>query len=131
MLNEYKRSVWNKGKVTEIDSGNGYCCCLVAKLCLTLCNPMDCNTPSFPVLHYLLEFAQTHIHWIDDAIQPSHPLLTPSPPALNLYRHQGHGPLEKGLANHFSILALTGNGAYCECSSCYYIGRIKRVKILH
>ena len=41
---------------------------------------MDCSTPSFPVLHYLPEFAQTHVHWVDDAIQPSHPLLSPSPP---------------------------------------------------
>ena len=44
---------------------------------------MDCNTPGFPVLHCLLEFAETHVHWVCDAIQPSHPLLAPSPPALN------------------------------------------------
>ena len=56
--------------------------CLVAELCLTLCNPVNCSTPVFPVLHYLPEFAQTHIHWISDTIQPSHPvsrlLLLPS-----------------------------------------------------
>ena len=46
--------------------------CSVAKSCLTLCDPMDCSTPGFPVLHYLPEFAQTHVHWVDDAIQPSH-----------------------------------------------------------
>jgi len=51
------------------------CYCSVAKSCQTLCHPMDCNTPGFPVLHYLLEFAQTHVHWVSDAIQPSHPLL--------------------------------------------------------
>ena len=45
---------------------------------------MDCSTPGFPVLHYLLEFAQTHVHWVDDAIPPSHPLSPPSPPAFNL-----------------------------------------------
>ena len=45
---------------------------------------MDCSTPGFPVLHYLLEFTQTHVHWVGDAIQPSHPLSSPSPPALNL-----------------------------------------------
>ena len=44
------------------------CCCLVAKLCPTLCNPMDCSTSGFPVLHYLPEFAQTHVHWVSDAI---------------------------------------------------------------
>ena len=49
------------------------CCCSVAKLCLILWDPMDCNTPGFPVLHYLPEFAQVHIHWVGDAIQPSHP----------------------------------------------------------
>ena len=48
------------------------CCCSVAHLCLTLCNPLDCSMPGFPVLHHLLEFAQTHIHGVDDAIQPSH-----------------------------------------------------------
>ena len=64
------------------------CCCSVTKLSLTICNTMDCSTPVFPVLHYLPEFAQTHIRWVNDAIQPSHPLLPPSPPALNLSQHQ-------------------------------------------
>ena len=50
---------------------------------------MDCSTPGFPVVHYLLEFVQTQVHQVDDAIQPSHPLLFPSPPALNLSQHQG------------------------------------------
>ena len=54
-----------------------------------LCNPMDCSIPGFPVLHHLLEHAQTHIHWVSDAIQPSHPLSSPSPPAFNLSQHQG------------------------------------------
>ena len=53
---------------------------------------MDCSTPGFPVLHYLPEFAQTHVHWVGDAIQPSHPLLSPSPSALNLSQHQGLFP---------------------------------------
>ena len=50
------------------------CCCSVTQSCLTLCDPMDCSTPGFPVHRYLPEFAQTHVHWVDDAIQPSHPL---------------------------------------------------------
>ena len=54
--------------------GSGGSSCLVAKSCLTLCHPMDCSTPGFPVLYYLPEFAQTHIHWISEAIQSSHPL---------------------------------------------------------
>ena len=57
--------------------------------CPTLCNPMDCSTPGSPVLHHLPEFAQTHVHWVGDAIQPSHPLLPLSPPALNLSQHRG------------------------------------------
>ena len=56
--------------------------------CVQLCDPMDCSMPGFPVLHRLLEFAQTRVHWVDDAIQPSHPLSPPSP-ALHLSQHQG------------------------------------------
>ena len=59
-----------------------HCCCSVAQLCPTLCDPMDLSTPGFPVLHHLPEFAQTHVHWISDAIQPSYPLSPPSPLAL-------------------------------------------------
>ena len=65
----------------------GCCCCSVAQFCLTLCDTMDCSTPAFPVLHHLLELA--HVHWIDDAIQPSHLLLFTSPPVFNLSQHQG------------------------------------------
>ena len=61
----------------------------VAQSCPTLCYPMDSSTPVFPVLRYLPEFAQTQVHWISDALQPSHPLSSPSPPALNLSQHQG------------------------------------------
>ena len=52
-------------------------------------NPMDCSTPGLPVHHQLPELTQTHVHWVGDAIQPSHPLLSPSPPAYNLSQHQG------------------------------------------
>ena len=55
----------------------------------TLCDPMDCSTPGLPFLHHLLEFAQTHVHWVGDTIQPSHSLSSPSPPAFNLSQHQG------------------------------------------
>ena len=60
----------------------------VAQLCPTLCDPMNHSTPGFPVHHQLLEFTQTHVHWISDAIKPSHPLLFPSPPAIDLSQHQ-------------------------------------------
>ena len=60
----------------------------VTQSCLTLCDPMDCSMPGFPVHHQILEHAQTHVHRVGDAIQPSHPLLFPSP-AFNLSQHQG------------------------------------------
>ena len=65
-----------------------YCAVLITLLCLTLCNSMDYSTPGFPVLHYLLEFAQTYVHWVSDAIQPSHLLWSASSPALNLSQPQ-------------------------------------------
>ena len=61
----------------------------VTKSSPTLCDPMDSSLPGFSVLHYLPDFAQTHILWVSDAIQPSCPLWSPSPPALNLFQHQG------------------------------------------
>ena len=61
----------------------------VAQSCPTLCNPMNCSTPGLPVPHQLPELAQTHFHWVNDAIQPSHPLSPPSPPTFNLSPHQG------------------------------------------
>ena len=60
--------------------------CSFDQLCPTLCNPVDCSTPGFPVLHYLMEIAQTHVHCVRDAIQPCPPLSPPSPPALNLWQ---------------------------------------------
>ena len=61
----------------------------VAQSCPTLCNPRNCSTPGLPVHHQLPEFTQTHVHTVGDATQPSHPLLSPSPPAPNLSQHQG------------------------------------------
>ena len=77
-----KKKEWNTGT-------HFFCCCSVAKLCPTPCDPMNCSRPGFPVLHHLLEFTQTHVHWVSDAIQQPHPLSPPSPPALNLSQHQG------------------------------------------
>ena len=61
----------------------------VAQSCLTICDPMDCSTPGLPVHHQLPEFTQTHVHRVGDAIQPSHPLSSPSSPAFSLSQHQG------------------------------------------
>ena len=65
----------------------------VAQSCPTLCDPVDCSTLGFPVHHQLLEIA--HVHWVSDAIQPSHPLSSPSPLAFNLSRHQGFFPVSQ------------------------------------
>ena len=75
-------------EIRYIDCKRKYQFSSVAQLCPTLCNPMDHSTPGLPVHHQLPEFTQTHVHWVGDAIQPSHPLLSPSP-ALNLSQHQG------------------------------------------
>ena len=62
---------------------------LVTQSCPSLCDPMNCSTPELPVHHQLPEFTQTHVHRVSDAIQPSHPLSSPSPPAPNPSQHQG------------------------------------------
>ena len=100
---------------------NLYCCCSIAKLCPTPCNPMDYKTPGFPVLHYLPEFAQTHVHWIGDAVQPLHPLLLPSPFAFSL-SHIRVFSLELALLVRCCIGASATNE--CWCPSNEYSGLI-------
>ena len=73
------------------------CCCTVAQSCLTLRDPMDCSTPGFPVPQHLPEFAQVHVHWIGDAIQPSHPLSPSSPSAFNFPQQGGFFPTRLNL----------------------------------
>ena len=65
------------------------CCCSVAQSSVTLCRPLDCSMPGFPLLPYLLDLAQTHVLWVGDAIQPSHPLSSPSPPTLQSFTASG------------------------------------------
>ena len=73
------RTFWGRSEDVHVQAKQTafwcYCCQLVAKSCLTLCDPMDCSLSGFPVLHHHLELAQTPVHWVGDAIQPSHPLL--------------------------------------------------------
>ena len=77
------------GKVSFIsDCISMCCCCSVAKSCLTLCDPMDCSTSGSSILHYVTELAQTHVPWVGDLIQSSHPLLSPSPFVLSLSQHR-------------------------------------------
>ena len=65
-----------------------FCWCSVTHWWLSLCDPMDCSMPGSPVLHHLPDFVQIHVHEVGDAIQPSHPLSSPSPPAFSLSQHQ-------------------------------------------
>ena len=65
----------------------------------TLGDAMDCSTPGLPVHHQLWEYTQTHVHWVSDSIQPSYPLSSPSPPALNLSQHQGFFPMSQVFAS--------------------------------
>ena len=74
---------------TKILQATSWSVSLVAQSCPTLCDLMDCSTPGLPVHHQLPELTQTPVHWVGDAIQPSHPLSFPSPPAFNLSQHQG------------------------------------------
>ena len=75
----------------------------VVQSCLTLCDPMDCSTPGLLVRHQPPEFTQTHVHWVGDAIQPSHPLSSPSPPIFNLSQHQVFSNEPKYWSFSFSI----------------------------
>ena len=76
------------GPPSEGDNQFNCCCCLIAHSCPTLCDPMNRSTPGLPVHHQFPEFTQTHVHRVSDAIQPSHPLSSPSPPAPNPSQHQ-------------------------------------------
>ena len=84
----YRRSV-EKWIVSGIFIYHNSVLSSVAQSCPTLCNPMSRSTPGLPVHHQLPESTQTHVHWVGDAIQPSHPLSSPFPPVLNLSQHQG------------------------------------------
>ena len=87
----------NRNRLRDIENRNMVAWCRggvggfssVTQLCPTLCDPMNHSTPGLPVHHQLPESTQTHVHWVGDAIQQSHPLLSPSPPAFNLSHHQG------------------------------------------
>ena len=81
-------SVENKLMVTEEEREGSVHFSSVAQSCPTLCDPMNCSTPDLPVHHQLPKFTQTHVHWVGDAIQPSHPLSSPSPPVPNSSQHQ-------------------------------------------
>ena len=86
---KYLQMIWQDNGLISKTYKQPYQFSSVAQSCPTLCNPMNCSTQGFPVIHQLLEFTQTHVHWFGDAIQPSHRLSSPSPPAPNPSQHQG------------------------------------------
>ena len=81
----------------------------VNQLCPTLCDPMDCSTADLPVHHQLPEFTQTHVHPVGDAIQPSHPLLSPSPPAFNLSQHPGFFQMSQFFASGSQSIGISAS----------------------
>ena len=88
----------------------------VAQWCLTLCNPMDYSMPAFPVHHQLPELAQTHVHKAGDAVQPYHPLSSPSPPAFNLSQHQGLFQWVSSLHQVAKVLGVSASASHFPMS---------------
>ena len=94
---KYIKPIINYGQIHQFSS--------VTQLCPTLWNPMNHSTPGLPVHHQLPEFTQTHVHQVSDAIQPSHPLLSPSPPAPNPSQHQSHAcPSDHHVSPHLEVI---------------------------
>ena len=102
----------------------------VTQLCPTVCDHMDCSTPGFPVHHQLPELAQIHVHWIGDAIQPSHPLLSPSPPSFNIFPASGSFALSQFFASGGQSIGVSASASVSElqhqsfqwiwpCGQCY------------
>ena len=88
--------------------------------CLTICDPMSGSMPDFPIFHYHPEFAQTHVHWVSDVIQPSHPLSSPSPPALILSWHQGLFQWVGSLHQVAKVLEFQLQDQSFQCLICVY-----------
>ena len=106
------RRLWWKSTHSSIDQEH-YCCCSDAQ-CPTLGGPTDCSMPGLPVLHYLPECAHTHVHWVGEAIQPSHPV-APSPPALNLSQHQTESfPMSQLFGSYGQIIRVSASNRSME-----------------
>ena len=97
------------------------CCCSVARSCLTLFKSMNCSTPGFPVLHYIPEFPQTHIHWISDVIQQFHLLFPLSPPASNLGQQSESFPMSQLFASCGQSIGASASASVFLRSDCFYL----------
>ena len=107
----YKASVYQQLLKLKDTGGNGITDCMVqfssvTQLCLTLCNPMDCSTPGFPLHHQLPELAQTHVHQVSDAIQPSHPLSSRFSSCLQSFSASGSFPMSQFFHHVAKVLEL-------------------------
>ena len=122
-----------RGRLVQMNKGgrgkSGGCCCSFAKSCPNLCDPMDCSTVGFPVLHYLPKFVQNHVPRVSDPIQPSHPLSPPSPPAFDLSQHQGLfklkllSPLEVTTPHFGAAAPALCNGPHSVCGVCLSLNK--------
>ena len=126
------RSTYNKAVAPSEVSGGDYKEHLgkvqftsVAQLCLTLCDPMDCSTPGLPVYHQLLEFTQTCVHWVGDAIHPSCPPSCPSPTAFYLSQHQG---VFQWVGSSYQVAKVIGASEF-QHSSFQWICRVDFLRI--
>ena len=96
----------------------------VTQSCLTLCDTMDCSTQGFPVHHQLPEPTQNHVHWVGNAIQPSHSLSSPSPPAFNLSPHQGLFQWVSSLHLYFAV-------KFSAMSQFFTLAKVLELQLLH
>ena len=121
MAQGYPKTIQNKNKKIKPWGSERvlFCrsCYSVTQSGPTLCNPMDWSTPGFPALHHLPKLAQTHVHLIGDAIQPSHPLSSPFPPALSLSQHQGLFQWVSSLHQVAKVLELQPRHQSFQCIS--------------
>jgi len=112
---------WNAGSKEESIRRHP-CCFSVTRSCSTLCDPMDCSMPGFPVLHHLPQFVPTDIHWVGDAIQPSHPLSPPSPPALKSFPAFGSFPMSRLFTSGGQ--SIQASASLCSFQICSFMARM-------
>jgi len=104
----------------------------VTQSCPNLCDLIDCSTPGLPVHHQLPEFTQTHVHWVGDAIQSSHPLSSPSPPAFNLSQHKGFCPLSQLFASGGQRIGVSASASVFPTNTQYWfpLGQTGQISLL-
>ena len=117
--------------LAELVPSEGISVSSVAQSCPALCNPMDCNMPGFPVHHQLPELTQTHVHWVDDAIQTSHPLTSPSPLAFTLLA-SGSLPVSQFFASGGQSIGVSASASVLPMNiqGCFHLGSTGLISLL-